>query len=98
MNNEGINATLLQSVFGDADIDASITPTQEELDALAAVQHTIDGLDIPTQDKNNLAESITRLLELLRQREQRIFDAGSELAFQVCKRMIETGAIYNDDV
>ena len=90
MNNEGINATLYQSADGDADVDVSIEPTKEELDALAAVQNTIESLKVDPAEKIALSTAIENLLELLKQREQKIFDTAAELAFEACKRMIES--------
>ena len=95
MNNEGINATLYQSADGDADVDVSIEPTKEELDALATLQNAIKRLQVDPAEKIALSKAVENLLELLKQREQKIFDTAAELAFEACKRMIESAE--NDD-
>ena len=98
MNNAGINATLYQSADGDADVDVSIEPTQEELDALAAVQNAIESLKIDPAEKIALSKAVENLLELIKQREQKIFDTAAELAFEACKRMIESAESDDADL
>ena len=95
MNNEGINATLYQSADGDADVDVSIEPTKDELDALATLQNAIDSLQVDQAEKIALSKAVENLLELLKKREQKIFDTAAELAFEACRRMIESAE--NDD-
>ena len=84
----GIESTLFQA-FGQVDCDAGITPSQQELDALAAIEAAIQALDVSDKEKTNLSNRITALLELLKQREQKIFDTGVTLAIEACKRMHE---------
>ena len=89
MEIEGINATLFQDAFGDADADVTIEPTKAELDALASIEAAIAALDVDSKTKSLLSDRITALLELMKLREQRIFDAGVTLAAESFKNMME---------
>ena len=56
-------------------------------------RNNIDNLSVPPAEKEALARSIESLLELLKQREQRIFDAASGMAFEACRQMLDQGQI-----